>query len=56
MSLTMEEQPAGGYRVCLTENGITACCYCDSIHTAYGKEKYLRANIDRQAAAVIEQS
>ena len=56
MSLTMEEQPTGGYKVCLKENGIEACCYCDSMHTAYAKEKYLRANIDRQAAAAIEQS
>ena len=56
MSLTMEEQPTGGYRVCLTENGITACCYCDSMHVAYAKERYLRDAINRQAAAVIEQS
>ena len=56
MSLTMEEQPAGGYRVCLSERGFTVCCYCDSMHTAYAKEKFLRANIDRQAAAAIEDS
>jgi hypothetical protein len=56
MSLTMQEQPSGGYRVCLTEKGITVCTYVDSMHCAYSKEKYLRANIDRQAAAAIEDS
>ena len=56
MSLTMEEQPAGGYRICLTENGFTACCYADSMHVAYGKERYLRDAINRQAAAAIEDS
>ena len=55
MSLTMQEQPSGGYRVCLKENGIEACCYCDSMHTAYSKEQYLRANIQRQAARAYEQ-
>jgi hypothetical protein len=56
MSLTMEEQPAGGYKVCLTENGITACCWVDSMHCAYSKERYLRDAINRQAASAIEGS
>ena len=56
MSLTMQEQPGGGYKVCLKENGIEACCYCDSMHVAYGKERYLRDAINRQAAAAIEDS
>ena len=56
MSLTMEEQPAGGYRICLRERGFEACCYADSMHVAYGKERYLREAIDRQAAKAIEDS
>ena len=54
MSLTMEEQPAGGYKVCLKENGIEACAYVDSMHCAYSKERYLRDAIARQAAKAFE--
>ena len=54
--LTMEEQPAGGYRICLKIDGVEACCYADSMHVAYGKEKFLRVAIERQVAAAIEDS
>ena len=53
-NLTMEEQPGGGYRVCLKEDGIEVCCYCDSMHVAYGKERYLRDAIARQAAQAYD--
>ena len=53
-NLTMEEQPGGGYRVCLKEDGIEVCCYCDSMHVAYGKERYLKEAIARQARSAFD--
>jgi len=37
------------YEVCLTEHGITQCCYVSSMHLVYEKEPQLRAAIQRQA-------
>lgn len=36
-------------RVCLTEHGLTACCYVTSEHLVAPKEKHLRAAIARMA-------
>ena len=36
-------------KVCLTENGLTACCYVTSEHLVAQKEKHLRAAIGRMA-------
>lgn len=48
MSLTIEEQSTGGYRVCYADElGIQACCYVDSMHCAYSKEQYLKAACER---------
>ena len=37
-------------KVCLTENGITKCCFCSSTHLVDGKIAGLRAAINRAAA------
>lgn len=36
-------------KVCLTEHGLTACCYVTSEHLVAQKEKHLRAAIARMA-------
>ena len=41
-------------KVCLTENGITKCCFVSSFHLVDGKEKGLRAAINRAAAKAFE--
>ena len=41
--------PDGTVRMCLTQDGITACTYVSSHHLVAGKWEYLRANIRRQA-------
>ena len=52
--MTMQEQPDGSLRVCLTEDGITACFIVDSMHVAYQKEPQLRAAIRRQAMEAMD--
>ena len=37
------------YEVCLEEDGFRACCFVSSMHLVHDKEKYLRAEIKRQA-------
>jgi len=45
-----------GYRVCLTEDGMTECCFVSSMHLVEEKEHQLRASIRRRAFnAFIEQ-
>ena len=41
-------------KVCLTENGITKCCFVSSMHLVQDKEKGLRAAINRAAAKAFE--
>jgi ATP-dependent helicase YprA (DUF1998 family) len=36
-------------KVCLTENGLKACCFVSSEHLVAEKEKHLRAAIARMA-------
>jgi hypothetical protein len=36
-------------KVCLTEHGLTVCCYVTSEHLVASKEKHLRAAIARMA-------
>lgn len=37
------------YEVCLTEDGITECCYVSSMHLVDEKERQLKAAIKRRA-------
>ena len=37
------------YEVCLTEDGLTECCYVSSMHLIEEKEVQLRAAIRRRA-------
>ena len=37
------------YEVCLTEDGLTECCYVSSMHLVDEKEHQLRASIRRRA-------
>jgi hypothetical protein len=41
-------------KVCLTESGIQACCFVSSYHLVAGKEKQLKAAINRAAAKAFE--
>ena len=41
-------------KVCLTENGITKCCFVSSAHLVQDKERHLRAAINRAAAKAFE--
>lgn len=41
-------------KVCLTENGITECCFVSSMHLVHGKERQLRNAINRAAAKAFE--
>jgi hypothetical protein len=38
-----------GYKVCLTEDGITECTFVSSMHLVDGKKTQLRNAIKRQA-------
>lgn len=54
MPLTTEYSDDGQtIKVCLTENGLTACCYVTSEHLVAQKEKHLRAAIGRMAWRAI---
>ena len=37
------------YEVCLTEDGITECCYVSSMHLVEDKKRQLKAAIKRRA-------
>lgn len=37
------------YHVCLTENGITSCCFVSSAHLVEAKESQLRQSIQKKA-------
>lgn len=41
-------------KVCLTEDGITKCCFVSSFHLVDGKTAGLRAAIKRAAAEAFE--
>ena len=41
-------------RVCLTEHGITNCCFVTSHHLTEEKERQLRAANEREAAAAYD--
>ena len=41
-------------RVCLTEDGITNCCYVSSYHLTEEKARQLRAANAREAAAAYD--
>lgn len=41
-------------KVCLTQDGIEACCFVSSYHLVAGKEKQLQAAIKRAAAKAFE--
>ena len=43
-------------RVCLEVDGLHACCYVSSEHLVAGKEKGLRAAINRKAWATFNDS
>ncbi len=44
------------YEVCLTEDGMTECCFVSSMHLVEEKEHQLRASIRRRSFnAFIEQ-
>jgi len=47
--------PDGQIKVCLTEDGFTACTYVSSMHLVDEKEAQLRNNIKAQAARIYEQ-
>ena len=40
-------------KVCLTENGITKCCFVSSMHLVQDKERHLRNAINRAAAKAM---
>ena len=42
------------YRVCLTEDNITSCCYVSSHHLTEEKTRQLRAANAREAAAAYD--
>ena len=48
-------QPDGSLRVCLTESGITACCYVSSTHLVDSHLPQLRESIFQQALRAYEQ-
>lgn len=39
--------PDGQVKACLTEKGVTACCYVSSFHLVQEKENQLREAINR---------
>jgi hypothetical protein len=41
-------------RVCLTEDGITECCFVTSFHLIQEKERQLRRGIMRQAQEAFQ--
>ena len=47
--------PDGTVRMCLTEDGITACTYVSSHHLVEDKWGYLKESIRRQAERAYEQ-
>ena len=48
--------PDGTVRMCLTQDGITACTYVSSHHLVEDKWGYLKASIKRQAERAYEHS
>ncbi len=46
--MDLENMPDGQIKACITEYGITACCYVSSMHLVEEKEKQLRDAIARQ--------
>jgi transketolase C-terminal domain/subunit len=55
MSKEISTLPDGTVRMCLTEDGITACTYVSSHHLVEDKWGYLRQSIKRQAERAYEQ-
>jgi hypothetical protein len=51
--MDLEQLDDGCIRVCLTEDGITACTTVSSHHLTWEKEADLRAAIAREAAAAF---
>ena len=47
--------PDGTVRMCLTQDGITACTYVSSHHLVEDKWGYLKASIKRQAERAYKQ-
>jgi hypothetical protein len=56
MTLQVDVLDAELIRVCLTEHGITNCCYVTSHHLTEEKERQLRAANEREAAAAYDPS
>lgn len=54
--LETEVLPDGCIRVCLTENGFTACCVVSSYHLIEGKRQQLLDAITNQAVEAYEYS
>lgn len=48
-NLEMSTLDDGSVKVCLTEDGFTACAIVSSMHLAADKENQLRASIQKQA-------
>ena len=48
-------QPDGSLRVCLTESGITACCYVSSTPLVDSHLSQLRVSLFKQALRAYEQ-
>ena len=55
MSKEISTLPDGTVRMCLTQDGITACTYVSSHHLLEDKWGYLRQSIKRQAERAYEQ-
>ena len=55
MNPDITTQPDGTLRVCLTESGITACCYVSSTHLVESHLRQLRESIFKQALRAYEQ-
>ena len=54
MMLDITTTPDDCLKVCLTENGITKCCFVSSMHLVQDKERHLRNAINRAAAKAFE--
>ena len=55
MSKEISTLPDGTVRMCLEQDGITACTYVSSHHLVEDKGGYLRESIRRQAERAYEQ-
>jgi hypothetical protein len=51
--MDLEQLDDGCIRVCLTEDGITACTTVSSHHLTWEKQAQLEAAITREAAAAL---